>query len=551
EERSRRPGWVFVGLLTAGLALTTHQTGWVAAAPAAVIMWSIPGELRRDRSSGLALVSAVCAAAAGLVLVAFAAADVGTVLEGVSNLGEVAHNLGPLDEVVRYNRLLDASGARFSTVLILLLWCLAGSLGINTARPESRRLWILCLLWLGGLLLTATKWEWHLAVYAVPAVALASLAGVDLRRPDGVKVLGTSAVLAIGVLAAGIGLSIMGAWNRLDLSHHSWQEFTTLLLGDSGRIYWYVGLVALIALGLLADHRRGRWQPAAVTALCVTILFPLGASMVWLVADAAEPGWSSTGANLRQLTDNSACGVLDGLDIDTDVVALPQQQDSGETQQLAPGAFPQIERLSTGPLGGEVPTWGTWVAIKQSSPDALTGSFRSPSYEIGDAEAITLWAASGTTDLLQAEVVFTSSSGTETTSPVLPGSDPRWSILRLTVPDGATEVRVDVEDQNSGYGGWLAVSSPVVSSDSSISSTLDGSTGYANPLEATLVPCLELPDTSEGYWGRVDYVFSEAFTFSLDSFRNLTVTEVACRPDVICLRKLDYPMADVVVTRTG
>lgn len=547
-ERSVRPGLVFAGLLAAGLALATHQSGWVAAAPAAMILWSIGGEIRRDRAQLPALTTAVVAATSGFFLVVFAAADIHTVVEGASTLSEGAHSLGALDELARYDRLFAGPAGRVSTVLVLLVWCLVGSLGINHAAPRSRRLWILCMLWLGGLLVTSSKWEWHLAVYAVPAVGLATLAGVELHRRDRASVLGTSAVLVMVGLTAGMGMSAMGGWNLGDLSNRTWPELTTLLVGEPTRIYWYLALLALLALGMLADGRRGRWQPAALVVMCLSILFPIGASMAWLVADAREPGWSLTGANLRQLTDSNACGVLDGLDIDADSAALAQQDGDGRHAQLAPEGFPQIERLSTGPLGGEVPTWGTWAATKQSSPDARTGQFQSPSFRVGDAEEITIWSAFGAAELLTAEVVFTSSSGSETTTPVTPDPEAHWARLRLTVPDDAAEVRVDVEDQNSGYGGWLAVSSPVVSSNSLPSSVLSSSTGFANPLLATQVPCMELPDLSSGYWGRVEYVASEGSGFNVNVLRGLTVTDVACPPDDVCLRRIDYPMADVLVT---
>lgn len=550
DDRSKRPGWVFAGLLAAGLALTTHQTGWIAIAPALMILWSIRNEIQGDRSQALALVTAVVAATSGFVVAAFAAGDVHTVLEGARTLRIGSHSYGPLDELARYGRLLGDSGARVATVFLLLVWCLAGSLGINNADSRSRRLWILCMLWLGGLLLTASKWDWHLAQYAVPAAGLATLAGVELRRRDRATVLGTSAVLLMLSLAAGIGMSATGAWNFRDLSNRSWPELTDLVVGEPSRIYWYVSLLALIILGMWADTRRGRWQPAALAAMCLAILFPIGTSMAWVVADASAPGWSPAGANLRQLTDLNACGALDGLDIDVDVEPLDASNRQGEQTQLAPDAFPEIERISSGPLGGEVPTWGTWAARKHESPDALTGLFQTPSFRVGDAEEITIWTAFGSADLLYATVVFTNASGTQTSTQVAPDADAHWARLHLAVPEGAVEVRVDVDDQNTGYGGWLAVSSPVVATNDSGASALGDSTGYTNPLTATLVPCVKLPDLSNGYWGKVDYLASEGTGFDTGALRGLTVTEVACRTDVLCLRKIDYPMADVVVTPT-
>ena len=99
EERSKRPGMVFAGMVAAGMAVTTHQTGWVAAAPAALILWTVGSEIHRDRSRWLDLGTAVVAATAGVVLVAFAAADLHTVLQGARTFSDELHGSGLLDEL--------------------------------------------------------------------------------------------------------------------------------------------------------------------------------------------------------------------------------------------------------------------------------------------------------------------------------------------------------------------------------------------------------------------------------------------------------------------
>lgn len=549
EERSTRPVLVFAGLLAAGMAVTTHQTGWVAAAPAAMILWSVGLELRCDRSRWLGLGTAVVAATAGVVLIAFAAADIHTVLEGARTFSDELHGYGPLDELLRYQFLFYGQAARVFAVCLLLVWCVAGSRGVTSNDSGPRRLWILSALWLCGLLATSSKLEWHLGVYAFPAIGLATLAGVGLRERDRASGLGTSAVLFLVTMAAGISMSSPGAWNFGDLSSRTWPELSSLLLGDTGRVFWYVGIVVLLVVGVLADQRGGGWQPAALTGLCLAVLFPLGASLTWLAVDAAEPEWSATGANLRQLTDRNTCGPLDGMDFDADVVALASRPERGEHPQLASEGFPRTNRLSTGPLS-EVPTWGTWASDDPStSADARTGLFQTPSFPIADAQEITIWSASGSRDSLKADVVFTSSSGAESTTEIVVDAEPRWARLHLTVPAEATEVRVDVEDQNAGFGGWLAVSAPVVSSGNPLSA-IRGSTGYANPLASTLLPCLQLPDLSNGYWDRVDYITNDGTGFDVNALRGLTVTDVGCRPGSHCLRKIDYPMADVEVTPT-
>lgn len=549
-ERCAQPRLVMLGLTSAALALGAHQSGWIAVGPAAVILLSAAGAVRRERQAVIGMVTAILGAGSAVILVTFAAADVGTAIEGAKAFANGAHSAGPLDELDRYGRVLAASGARFFTVLLLLIWCLAGSLGINGAPQEARRLWVLTFVWLGGLLFTSSKWEWHLAVYAAPAAALAALAGVELSRRDRTPALGTGAVMAMVVIAAGVGLRVSGVWTPGDLGASTWPELTEKLLGDPSRKWWYLALVVLVILGLVAD-RRPRWRPAAVAALCLSILFPLSASMAWLVADAVEPGWSPTGGTLRQLMGDETCGLLEGLDVDADVTPLNAKSQPRGTP-LAPEAFPHVERIVTGPLGGDVPTWGTWAPTDGLSADARTGTFLTAHFELGDAEEITIWSAFGSANLLSADVVFFDASGQRTsTAAITPNADLHWARLHVDVPDGATGVRIEVSDENGDYGGWLAVSSPVVQSRVPISSVLRASTGFASPFDATLYPCLQLPDLRHGYWERVDYVSSEGLVFNTGSLRGLTVTDIACRPDVACLRQLEYEMADVEVVEIG
>lgn len=549
HERSTKPGWVFVGLFAAGLALSTHQTGWVAVAPAGMIVWSIWGEFRRDRRSDLRLLVAVIAAGTAVVVATFAAADVRTVLEGIREFSKGQHSAGVLDEATRYVRVLGSSGARVSTLFLLMLWCLAGSLGINAADERSKRLWVLSMLWLAGLLLTSSKWEWHFGVYAIPAACLAALTGVELNREDRRSGLGTGAVLPMGVLVAGIGMTYAGAWNLRDLSSPTWGDLSNLLLGSDHRVYWYAAAFLTFVLGLVADRRHGRWRRPATAALSLCILFPIGASAAWLIADAVKPGWSPVETNLHQVSSDAACGALDGVQVDAEVTALSRQSAPVTDEPLVSEAFPRIERISSGPLGGQLPTWGTWAPEKDgSSPDARTGLFRSPTFGLDGARDITVWSAFGSADQLWARVVFTDASGGEEATNIPPNATPQWSILQLAVPDGAREVRIEVDDQNTGFGGWLAVSTPAVAADTTASAVMRGATGYVDPLVASQVPCLDLPDLSQGYWRHVDYLTSDGRAFALANVRDLTVTEVACRPYVLCLQKLDYPMAEVSVT---
>ena len=194
--------------------------------------------------------------------------------------------------MARYGLIFSEPWARVSTLFLLLVWCLAGSLGINTGADRveetvdpvhavARRL-LLDVQQVGVALRACTPFR-PLASRRSPA---SSCDGATAH-----PLLGTSAVLVMVVLAAGIGMSSSGAWNFQDLSTRSWPELTESApgsrpAGSSGTSdssccsSWACWPIAVADGG----------DPPRWAALCLAILFPLGASMTWLVADATSSG---------------------------------------------------------------------------------------------------------------------------------------------------------------------------------------------------------------------------------------------------------------------
>jgi hypothetical protein len=216
---------------------------------------------------------------------------------------------------------------------------------------------------------------------------------------------------------------------------------------------------------------------------------------------------------------------------------------------LAPGAFPRVSELAAGPLG-ELETWGTWASPEEGqTPDANTGRFATPSYAVSDVDEIVFWSVSGDPSTQSMWAEFQTVDGALPSDAVETSTAPEWRLHRLPVPPDATSVRIRVEDDSAGYGGWSAVSTPVWHHATTPAEAFANASVYVPPAVATRYPCMRMPSLAGGYWHEFEYVVDDPTYLWLPDFPDLTVTQIGCEDETHCLRNLDYPMAEVTVRR--
>ena len=563
-ERRPRPSALVLGLVGAALTIGTHQSGWVALGPTLFLFHSAARAARADRQLVPGLVAAVMAGGALSLLAVFAAVDLRTALSGGSEFTASAdYAAGLLSEPDRYLTIFggDYNSARVFTVLLVAMLALAAASLLGTATSQQRRLCLVSFAWLAGLLLTSSKWPWHVGVYAVPAAVFAALISGSWQargRPVGVA---RSILLPSVVLLIAMAATFAGRWGDLDLSTLTWLDLSENLAGESRRGWWYAVVLVAAVLGLVAD--RGRLRRVTAAVLGTAMLVPLTANIVWVVLDAREPGWSFAGTSARQLAGDDACGVL--ALAETVIGAQPLETTSAATGGsdgagsergareddrvgLAPDAYPRVSATSAGPLDGEVPTWGTWLQDDtDASADAHTGLMSTPDYVLSGDENITLWTAAGTSEGLTARAVFSDEAAEVDTAEIPVAGAQLWSLHRVKVPDQATRVRLEIDDASSGYGGWAAVSAPVIPETAPAPTVFAQATAYTTPFVATQYPCTSLPDLGAGYWRTIDYAVKTDFYFDQAALHDLTITQVLCIKGRDCTWRLDYTMADVTV----
>jgi len=555
-DRRPRPIVLAIGIITAALAIGAHQTGWVALGPLLFLLYAAVRPANTDRQRWPALITAVAAGGAISLLTVFAAVDLRTALAGGREFAaDGVYSAGIFSEPARYLALFsgDNTGARVFTALMVAALALSAALAIGTDSAR-KRLWLVSFAWLGGVLLTSSKWPWHLGVYAVPATVFAALTA-DAWRQGRLVGMGRAAVLPMITLLAAMALTFAGRWGEGDLSTLTWLDLSEGLVGGSRRYWWYLAVIAAAALGLIAD--RGRLRPIAATALALAIVTPLTANVVWIALDAREPGWSFAGSTMRQLSGDDSCGVLSGEEMVVGADQLPEVESTGPSDLegdsgLAPSAYPHVTALTTDPLGGLVSTWGTWFQDgADESPDAHTGSMRSPEHAVSDTRDLTVWTIAGAAEGLAVRAVFSDDQGVleRTTLPIAPLGV--WALHTIDPPQHATSVRLEIEDESTAYGGWAAVSAPVIAETAPAASVFADARAYTSPFNATQYPCVPLPDLDDGYWARTDYAVKTDVYFDANTYHGLTATQVLCLPGRDCVWHLDYQMADIAQRDIG
>lgn len=555
--RRPRPLVFATGIISAALAIGAHQSGWVVLGAMLYLLGAAFRAGRADRRRLPALLAAMAAAGSISLLTVFAAVDVRTAIAGAREFStDFSYGGGMLAEPSRYLMVLDGQNTSARVFTVLLIGALAVIAALASgSNPARRTLWLTSLAWLGGLLLTSSKWPWHLGVYAVPAAILAALTADAWRQRGRPVGLGRVAVLPVIVLLAGMALRYAGRWGDADLLTLTWTDFSEGLVGGSRRIWWYAAIVVTAGLGLAAD--RGRLRRLATAAFAAAVLTPLAANAVWIALDSREPGWSLAGSNLRELSgDDDSCGALSDAEIvvGAEPLAESDTQPSGRKGALgmAPAGWPRPATVVKEPLDGEVPVWGTWFGTEeQPDADAQTGTMRSPEYVVTGSEPLTAWAVGGGAEGLAVRAVFSDEDGVVERTDLPLAEAPVWALHTLDPPAGATSVRMEVEDPSFVYGGWAAVSAPTVARTEPAAAVFEEASGYTTPFLTTQYPCVKFPDLSKGYWDGLDYTVAADSFFDQGAFVGLSVTQVLCRPGRDCVARFDYQAADITQRDIG
>jgi hypothetical protein len=300
-------------------------------------------------------------------------------------------------------------------------------------------------------------------------------------------------------------------WNQFDLSSTGWsklRDVTLVASMDLSRpIVWLtgLGLVAAALFGLRRSKRQprdfsDRTLAAALVAVCV---LPVGFTWSLLARDArSADGWSYTGQLLSHAMGRNECGLPDDLPVVARASPLALTSGPNEITRAIPDAYDHVPANARLPMRG-VDTWGTRVAFAgMPNGDVATGRFSTPWYSVEGAREVAFWTVGRTGDPNQIVVEARAADGSVTTTPIArPGETLYWSLKPVTrLPRNAIAVRLVLQDNDDGTGGWLGATAPVAVSYKPFGATLsDHDRVWVASQVRLYAPCLDLPSIRNGY----------------------------------------------------
>lgn len=431
-----------------------------------------------------------------------------------------------------------ARAAVLVTVVALLMFLILWAAGAARARPLPGRLVVTgTTMGLALLLLSPSPSKpWmHFGALAGVGAALLGLVAVEAPRAwraltarparAPLLVLGLVVVLVLGVAGSGVN-----SWwfTSLDDLPHADLPPQVWIFRFGQPLWWALGAVVLAVLfWLLARHRAPGWRAwSPVLALSVTVVVFLAANVAYMLGvfglDAARSGesWSLAAQNLQDPTSQN-CSVASWIDV-ADPQGPPLAVDprapappSTGTGFAVNGGWFEASAPPVPPAPGAV-TWGSLVpAPRPGEPrETSTGTLTTPWWTLpAPAPDRTVTAlVSGRTgggNTLRAEYARLGPGGPavlgsrvlgEADEPGQDVSSAAWRSVDLGGgPPGADLVRLQAVDGRTDNGGWLAFTSPRVSTFVPVDRLLDS--GAPTALwwpTALLFPCVRQPQIDDG-----------------------------------------------------
>ena len=531
--RRQRP--VFLGLAVgaASLGLIAHTAGVLVLLPLLLSgpsAWKLIRRTSRSTSDAVNTVLGVLSCAAISAFAGFADGSLSDFLRGSASFGgSGASETNPLrDELDRYRTLLGDTALgnyamRTPVLLLLLVIPFFVVLCVRARRRDlhlPRALWLTgwtCVLGLGMLIVTPSKWTWHFGAFS--GVAAIFLSGFALTLPALAKTLvqDRRVVFSGGALL----LAATGGWVWLSGRGLNWWADTSMPgvpMAGEPLLSWPVPLIAVV-VGCLVQWWRSRRFSPGLTAGLLAICF-LAGELAFLVGGFAVATvrtvntWSPWADSVTDPL-GKRCGEGRVLKVADPTTARPLETWSGSLQAngFAPDVWwpgsPPMTSPATAEVYGNLPDPGhpaqlstPWLRL----PDGLSPNrqvMTTVSGEIGGANRI------------EAEFAAMSPSGLQVvgrTQPGEPEDDTGWRDVSITrgqdLPAGAVAFRLTATATHN----WFAFAMPTVRELVPVADFLprDGRTLIDWQL-GWLYPCQGQPAIANGIVAPVSYTLGFGF----------------------------------------
>ncbi|MCU1682840.1 MAG: hypothetical protein JWQ81_3579 [Amycolatopsis sp.] len=533
--RRQRPVYLGLAVGAASLGLIAHTAGTLVVLP---LLLSIPSAARLIRrnsesvSEAVGTVLGILSCAAISAFAGFADGSFNDFLRGSASFGGSGEVVAdPVkDELSRYRDLLGDTAlgnyALRTPVLLLLMvipvFVVVCVLARRRRRPLPRTVWLTgwtCVLGLGLLVVTPSKWTWHFGAFS--GVAAIFLGGFALALPALVKRLAPDrrVVFAAGMLL----LAATGGWVWLAGQGRNWWADTSMPGVPGTGEPLLAGPTPLVAVGialaggyLVTRRRGGQFAPGSAAGLLVGCF--LVGELVFLVggfAVATVRTWDTWSPWADAVSDplGRNCGegrVLRVADPDT---ARPLEVLSGAVQ--TDGFAVDVWWPGSPPAAG--PATATVYGNESGSPARMTTPWlRLPADLSPQHQLVTTMSGQiGGANRIDAEFAVSTPDGLKVAGSkeyAVPEDDVGWRDVAITdggnLPAGMVAVRLTATATQN----WFAFALPTERDLVPVADFLprDGRALIDWQVD-WLYPCMGQPAITNGISGAVSYTLGYGF----------------------------------------
>jgi hypothetical protein len=509
--------WIdfFLSGFFAALAVSSHQSGMVALVGAISIVVIALKEDAWNKIPSLAIsVGSIFAVFLAMFFVGY---DFSSLLASVKDFSDSAYE----NRLNEFNRIAELSGTfissarKFGWVLILATVVLAIS-RYNQLDKTSRVFSLVLLCYPLGLILTSSKWGWHVGVLSIPVflLSLIVLNSFDWPKPQRYNLKIWLPLLTLGV---GISIASKGGWGTYDYRQFAWNDYSEFFAGNVSQFYWLVLAAVMFVVGFFIDQaRENRFQVFSSVLVIILCIFPSLSSITWIFIDSfAEktPGtisWTVLRQNLKSAMhlDDNSCGILGSVPAYSVSVSRLQIE-------VLPVSFPQMESKPATLFG-----WNNFLSW--STEQSNNQLFQTPYYKLSktlesDSNFSFWWRT--VSEQSENPIYLTIASKLESgqilyDSFTLERSTVGgvWNRFQLSLAPGTESFAIVATGNEDDY---LEFTQPVVEKIGNAKTTLSKGTSFIPPSYLPSVPCAKLPSSNDGLFAVPDFIISQ--NYNLDT----------------------------------
>lgn len=505
--------------VVAALGLALHQSGWTVVTCALALLPAIA----RNRSRW-PIVGTV-AALSGATLVGLLAmhSNLSVMMWANEQFTSQGFHNRAFDELARVVafRSGQAPVREFAAVLIIL-----GIIGF-TVRPDRRAdkdasiLGWASICAIAGLILTSSKWIWHVAAVWPAVSLLLAICAISVQRRAEARSRSVMYATAGLVLTAGwFAAQFPGGWQRMgSITSDVELHYPPQAIPPDSIAFWVAVGTPVTLMFILILRRRKDFKRAVpvVASMIATTGLIIGTSIAPVVADVRFPNsWPSVVAH-------SSCGLAgpDGLAIPT--VMTPLKVTSGPVTRESSGLALQRQDLPD--------TLSKFLPVRQSvwSASEGLGGGSTPWYQIESDLPIRAWFSVPVIKSVNLTFRWADSQRKELQETVVQrmGYPDAWNLIPVQPPEGATAVSIS---WTSAHGPDRVVAPVEVKNSAVLTELVGNGPTWQAPYTAMWATCLRLPDISTG--------IAEEFNWALampEDMQRWRVTALRPSTELTCL----------------